>query len=211
MLKKLNEKRIDNLFGLTKKNFSLGPIRIYDNLLYIIIISFLALFPPDIVIIFAYFFIFLYLYISSRKNWIYYLCISSLVSLAWIFFANSYYGYNIEMLNFFGLNSFPLFAWAIGLFGVYFLFSNIKNYYVINHFRSFLLFCFFYWSCLLLVETIGYHVFNIQNLETSVYQGLPLCNCIHAPVWMQISYFLLGPAYFILCKVLTLKKILDED
>jgi hypothetical protein len=41
-------------------------------------------------------------------------------------------------------------------------------------------------------------LFNIRNLATAGYPGLPLLNCIHAPYRMKIVYFSMGPVYFLL-------------
>ncbi len=54
---------------------------------------------------------------------------------------------------------------------------------------------------LISVETIAYHLFGMQNLTAAAYPGIPICNCMHAQPWMQLSYFLLGPIYFIALKV----------
>jgi hypothetical protein len=51
------------------------------------------------------------------------------------------------------------------------------------------------------VEAAGYHLFNIHNLGTNQYAGLPLCDCLHAPSWMQAGYFLLGPTHWVLTAV----------
>jgi hypothetical protein len=31
--------------------------------------------------------------------------------------------------------------------------------------------------------------------------GLPFCNCIHAPWWMRIVYFTMGPVFYFLTLV----------
>ena len=43
---------------------------------------------------------------------------------------------------------------------------------------------------------MGYYLFNIHNIATSQFPGLPICNCIHAPTWMKIVYFSMGPVYY---------------
>ena len=59
-------------------------------------------------------------------------------------------------------------------------------------------FSFIYFFLLVTAEYLAYHHLNIQNISTSQYQGLPFCDCLHAPRWMQFSYFAMGPVFFIL-------------
>ena len=59
-----------------------------------------------------------------------------------------------------------------------------------------------FWFGLLGIETISYHILEIRNLATANYKGLPICNCVHAPLWMQISYFIIGPLYFLVLNIL---------
>ena len=68
--------------------------------------------------------------------------------------------------------------------------------------RRIALFSIIYSFFLVFIETVGYHVFNIHNNMNGAYLGLPVCDCIHAPVWMQISYFLYGPVFFVLAYLL---------
>ncbi len=172
-----------------------------------LLIIFLICIPrANLIIMGVYFLLTLYSLLASKKTAFNYLMIASLVSIIWMFFANNQYGYNHKMLLLFGLNSFPLFAWATGLFLLYLLYSyleiklNLKNL-----ITKTLFFIVLYWSVLIFAETVAYHVFNIKNVATAAYAGLPICNCLHAPPWMQISYFAIGPIYFGICKLLGLK------
>jgi hypothetical protein len=144
---------------------------------------------------------FLYLAISKRWKAFYYLAMASFLSVVWVYVANSQYGYNSEMLKVFGLNSYPLFAWAIGLFifvNIYFFLENVFEFHGII--RKLLLFVGLYWSLLIFGETVWYHVFDVHNVATAMYPGLPICDCLHAPLWMQVSYFMMGPVYFVTCE-----------
>ena len=63
-----------------------------------------------------------------------------------------------------------------------------------------------FWALLILAEVLGYHVFEIRNAATGMYPGLPICDCIHAPPWMQAVYFALGPLYYGLLKMFKLER-----
>jgi hypothetical protein len=38
----------------------------------------------------------------------------------------------------------------------------------------------------------------VKNLATSGHPGFPFIDALHASVWMQIAYFMMGTVYFIL-------------
>tara|TARA_Y100000310_G_scaffold221415_1_gene222985 strand:- start:1629 stop:2297 length:669 start_codon:yes stop_codon:yes gene_type:complete len=177
-----------------------------DKLMAIIFVVFLGIFRPDAIVIIGYFILFPYLLITKRKNAFLHLCIASIVALIWTIIASKQYGYNQEMWMFLGLNTFPLFAWASGLFTIYLIYSHWEHKLKFKTpVKKLLLFIALYWPMLLILETVGYHYFNIQNVATAIYAGLPLCNCMYAPLWMQISYFALGPIYFIVCELIGLE------
>lgn len=145
--------------------------------------------------------------IVNKNHLSQYLFISFLLSLTWVFFARDEYGYNYSFYEYRNINIFPLTAWTLGLFSFYLLFLYINNNLKIKMaIKEFIFFVFVYWLLLLLVETVGYHLLNINNVATSAYSGLPLCNCMHAPRWMQYSYFMLGPIYFVICALFDNKK-----
>lgn len=150
--------------------------------------------------------------INKKHNLAQYLFISFLLSLSWVFFAREEYGYNYSFYEYRNINIFPLVAWTLGLFSFYILFLFINNNLKIKRaIREFIFFVFVYWLLLLLAETVGYHLLNINNLATSAYAGLPLCNCMHAPRWMQYAYFMLGPIYFVMCALFDNKmKIINK-
>ncbi len=178
----------------------------FDKIITLLIFFLLAIFRPDLVMIGAYILLFPYLYLTSRKRLIYHLFVSSGVALIWMIFAHNQYGYNKEMLTIFGITIYPLFAWATGLFLTYILYSHLEH--KINsksYAKKMLLFIAIYWPLLISIETIAYHVFNIQNASAAIYNGIPFFNCIHAPIWMQISYFALGLIYFGICELIGLE------
>ncbi len=168
-----------------------------DELLIVLTILLLGVFRPDIVLIVSYFVLIIYLLISKRKLLLFHLAIASLLSFLWLLIAYQEYNYNQDFLIILGLNTFPYFAFSLGLFALYLIYSHyeykFKNK---SYLRELLLIILTYFPLLIIVETIAYHLFNIQNIASEMYAGLPICNCLHARRWMQISYFLMGPLYF---------------
>jgi hypothetical protein len=195
------EKEIEYKFHKWKKKLLFA-----DNAIYVLVVILLGVFRPDALMIGVYFLLWTYLFLTSRKSAFNHLFVSSIIALIWVLIANNQYGYNKEMLVVFGLNSFPLFAWASGLFAAYLIYSHWEHKFKFSSpIQKMMLFIAFYWPILISVETIAYHIFNIKNLSTAIYAGLPICDCIHAPIWMQISYLALGPLYFGICELIGLE------
>jgi hypothetical protein len=169
-----------------------------DSLVFIFFFSLNHVFRPDILAIIVYLSLYVYLILTKRKKDIAYLFISSVIAIIWTIFAKNNYGYDRDMIYIFGLSAFPLFAWSTGLAAIYLLYHDIDQIFMKNNgcLKRFLLFTVLYFFFIIVLETIAYHVFGIRNVATEIYPGLPICNCIHAPRWMQISYFLIGPIYF---------------
>ncbi len=125
---------------------------------------------------------------------------SFLVALAWMIIARDNYSYGFGFTSVAGINLYPLFAWTIGLFLLYIIHSYYIGKLKKQTFAKKLgLFVLLYWPLLIAFEAIAYHIFNIKNLATAAYPGLPLCGCLHAPLWMQIGYFTVGIVFFLLC------------
>jgi len=124
------------------------------------------------------------------------------IALGWSIIGKNYYAYNYNFKSFFGLSLLPLFAWTLGLYALYLLYSyhkeiiRFKNWYL-----KFVFYVFLYWFFLILMETIAFHVIGIRDVATSQYEGLPICDCIHAPLFMKFVYFSLGIVYFIFVKI----------
>jgi len=172
----------------------------------VILLIFLGVFSLDYLMIGIYFLIYPYLFLTARKNAFYHLYVSSIIALIWVVIANRHYQYGALSLTIFGLNAYPLFAWASGLFAVYILYSHWEHKIKSNSFIKKLgFFVVIYWVLLIFVETIAYHVFNVIDIVNLAYAGLPFCDCIHAPHWMQFAYFLMGPIYFTICELLGLE------
>lgn len=177
-----------------------------DRALTVLVILLLGLTKPDIVLIATTVLIVPYLYLTKRKNSVQHFLLAGIVALTWMIIAQNEYQYNQKMILLFGLNTYPLFAWTAGLFTAYMIYAQIeaKIQYKSN-LKKMLLFVALYWPLLLAVETIAYHWFNIVNVATQSYPGLPLCDCIHTSWWMKTVYFALGPIYFGLCEYLGLE------
>jgi len=174
-------------------------ILVLDKLLIISTFLLFGLFRADLVIMVVYILILPYVYLTNRKSELMFLFLASALSVLWALLARDQYGYNTDFISFYGYNIFPLFAWAAGLFAMRVLFNNISNYFPKDsEYRKFAKFSFIYFFLLVTAEYLAYHHLNIQNISTSQYQGLPFCDCLHAPRWMQFSYFAMGPVFFIL-------------
>lgn len=177
-----------------------------DKLLSLSVLILMFIFKPDYFLLFVYILIYPYLFISQRVEAIKYIILSSIISYVWILIANDLYGYNQSMLKIFGYNIFPFLGWSMGLFIVYLIYSHWE--YKLNtiiFYKKLLFFTIIYWILLIFIETFAYHGLNIQNMTTSMYSGLPFCDCIHAPNWMKVVYFLIGPLYFTICYILNFK------
>ncbi|MBU0982044.1 hypothetical protein KKC94_05120 [Patescibacteria group bacterium] len=175
---------------------------IADELLSVIIILAITLLRPDYLFIGVYVLIIPYLILSRRTRLLPNLVISSIIAIIWTYLASSMYDYNHVYITILGMNAYPLFGWAIGLFGVYMIFSHYGYRFKKCRFtKKLLLFCLMYWILLIIAETVAYHIFNIHDLATAAYSGLPLCNCMHAPHWMQAAYFAMGPIYFLIIEL----------
>ncbi len=134
------------------------------------------------------------------------LLLAFIVALIWMLIAHKEYSYNRNFASVFGINLFPLIAWTFSLLVMYIIYFHFERFLKNKTFlKKLLLFVAIYWPLLIFFETIFYHLFNLKNLATASYSGLPICNCLHAPHWMQLAYFLLGPIYFLL--VMLLEKI----
>ncbi|MFW6449874.1 MAG: hypothetical protein ACOCZ6_02370 [Nanoarchaeota archaeon] len=185
-------------FGTFAKKYYKNTI-LLDIVLMVLTLGLLAIYKSAIVMLVAYFLVYPYLIQTKRERLLKPFIIASFVALAWVITSQQLYNYNIESLSIMGLDVFPFFAWATGLFALYLLYSYIENKIKPKTIGGKLaIFISIYWPLLIFVETIAYHFFNIKNIETVAYSGLPLCDCIHAPGWMQASYFILGIVFLVI-------------
>ncbi len=159
----------------------------------------LFLIRPDYLVMWGFLLLIPFLLLTKRKTQLLNLLLAAVIGFSWMLIGGNQYGYNHSMLKLLGFNSFPLFAWPLGLFAVYLIVSRLG----IKHpFNRILVYCLVFWSLLLSAETIAYHVLFIRNIATAAYAGLPICDCLHAPHWMQAAYLLMGPIFSLLSEAL---------
>lgn len=171
----------------------------FDLSLILLFISIGLVIKPDYAMIVAYSAILPILMITGRKNMIKEFLLASLFALVWILISHQQYGYNKAVLMIDGVNLFPLFAWACGLMASYVILSHItKIIHRNNKFFKFFVYLAIYWPSLIGLEYLAYHVLEFRNSTTGHYPGLPIIDAMHAPVWMQISYLIMGPLFFII-------------
>jgi hypothetical protein len=175
-----------------------------DIILIILVNKLLQFINPTLIIFSTYLLLFPYIKFTKRKYLINFLYVSTSLSLIWAIIAQDYYKYQHQTFLIFQLNPYSFFLWAVCLFAIYLLYEHISHKFK-SFFSKILVFSSIYWFLLIIIETAYYHFLNIRDLATSNYPGLPLCNCIHGPLWMQISYLCMGPTYFLVCKLVELK------
>lgn len=122
------------------------------------------------------------------------LILATLMSIVWVNLAAEQYSYTSEMIKILGMNSFPLFAWPIGILFMDYVFTKIK--FSKSKTIHLLIMIFVSLVFMISIEYIGYHIIGIQNGATSQYPGLTICDCLHAPPWMQFVYFAMAPLFF---------------
>ena len=179
---------------------------VIDKVLMVLAILAFGFFRADYVVMVAYVFSLIHLAVTKRLSLLYHFILSSAMAVVLVYVIQDEYGYNHDYATVFGLNTFSLFGWAAGLFAMYIIYSHFEH--VLkkpNTLKRFLLFTGMYWPILIVAETIGYYTFNIHNVATAAYAGLPLCQCMHAPWWMQLAYFSMGPLYILFAMVLKLE------
>lgn len=152
----------------------------------------------QIPLIACFFFSFLYLRITGRLHLVAHLAAGLLLALVWATLAKDNYHYGSAIIEIRGFCPFPVLAWGMGFFSSALLFSHfepmIKNRMAVR-FSIYLVLCA---VLLVAIEYAAYHIFHFRNVATQQYRAIPVINCIHAPLWMQIGYFLLGPLYSLL-------------
>jgi hypothetical protein len=147
----------------------------------------------DVVLLLSWIIILTYAIVTKRYFTIIHLILSTIIAIIWVYIARGNYGYNHTYFTIAGMNTLPLMAWSLGLIGVSEIFNHFRtNRQLIN----FILFIPVFWILLVLIETYAFHVIEIRDTMSGNSIGLPFCNCIHAPWWMRIVYFSLGPAYY---------------
>ena len=179
-------------------------VLIFLDLFFILVFITLGLMiKADYSIILAYVSIVPYLILTKREWMIRQFIAASVIAVIWIMIAHDQYGYNRSFLSFNNIVLFPLFAWACGLFASYVIYSHYQRFFMKKGLPfKLLMYLILYWPLLITMETVAYHLFDIRNEATAHCTGLPILDCMHAPVWMQISYFSLGPIFFIIAMLI---------
>jgi len=142
-----------------------------------------------------------YLLLTGRKDLFPALLLAFAMSLAWGIPASSLYVYKTSRFVIGPLNLYPICYWAMGLFGAYFLFRTFRPR-IKRFWMRWLSFSLFFWTGLVVIETVSYHVFGLKDLATANYCGLPVLDCIHGPLVMKAVYFTMGSLYFLLLALL---------
>ena len=180
-------------------------LAIADLSLFGAIIFMLAFFRPDIVFPTIYLLLYALTLLTGRRGLLPHLLLASVCSVVWMLIGGGIYGYQGAYFSIGPISIYPLAAWAVGFFLAYACSTHIglRRPTWLKRFGSYAV-C--YWFILILYETLAYHVFEIRNPATLGYAGLPLCDCIHAPPWVQVAYLSMGPLYFLLCEWLGLNR-----
>ena len=168
---------------------------ISDLTIAFFILLFLSVFRmhADWVLLGSWMVIFTYFTLMRRIQATAHLLLATLIAIIWVHFAKGYYGYKYDYLVIFGMNTLPLMAWALAMLGL----SEVCNYLKLSRkIFYFLIFVPAFWFLLILFETVAYHILEIRNTTTGSFAGLPFCDCIHAPTWMKVVYFAMGPVYY---------------
>jgi len=129
-----------------------------------------------------------------------------LLGWTWSILGRAEYNYNHNFGTVAGVSLFPFTLFPLGLVAMYFIFYflGIKFLKLKSFLAQFLTFSFAYMFLLLVAETVAYYWFDVHNIGTAQYPGLPVCNCLHAPHWMKTIYLTMGPVYFLIIKILEL-------
>lgn len=178
-----------------------------DKLLILLAVGALPFLQIDSVLVAAYMFAIPYLIITKRKDLLFHLLVASGMAIVWAYIAKEQYKYNQPFFAIGEYSIFPFFAWSGGLFGAYLIYTHYEK--ILNLQKFVWKFAFFagsFWTLLIFVETLAYHVFKLRNVASGIYKGLPICDCLHAPPWMQFAYLTMGPVFFLVCYLLRLEK-----
>jgi hypothetical protein len=170
---------------------------ILDLIIMLLTITGVSLFQnqADVVLIIFWGFVGLYIWLSKRFDSFTHLIISTCIAFLWVWLARNNYGYNYTYFSVAGLNLLPIAAWSMGLLFVCEILNHLNIGKII---LRLVVFAILYWCALIALETYAFHFIGIRNISTGNSNGLPLCNCIHAPWWMRIVYFSMGPVYYII-------------
>lgn len=134
----------------------------------------------------------------SKRHLLLPFLVALVMALVWTWYAGDMYRYKESILHLGQLNLYPVLFWLFGLFINMTVYDDLMKY-LHRHpiWIRLILFSLMFWAGLLFVEIMAYHVYGVHNLATMGYPGLPGCDCIHGPRWMQTCYLASGPLYFV--------------
>lgn len=178
---------------------------IFECSLFILFLILFPFFRKDI-LIFSFYVIIYFYTIRFKRDSIKYLGLSTLIAIIWVYIAKDYYIYTPDMATLFGLDVYPLLTWSLGLLALRELYDYIKPK---NTTKAIIIITISYIAALIILETVSYHIIGFRNSSLETYPGLPICDCIHVPLFMQIYYLTIGPIYYIL--TLLLDKFIKKD
>ncbi len=191
---------------LSKNNFILVLDILYMGALVTMLWAYKT--KADFVLICFFILAIIVLRITERLPLIKNLLMAFVISFVWNIIAKKQYGYGFHFIKVGGINIMPFFAWGLGLFGLYVIYTHFQEWFKLKKwYQRFILFIMIYWTLLIMIEYIAYHLMKLRDIATKGYKGLPFIDCIHAPQWMQISYFSLGLIYFVLITYVNRLKI----
>ncbi|MCK4835708.1 MAG: hypothetical protein KAT17_03690 [Candidatus Aminicenantes bacterium] len=189
---------------MNKSNQTPGYNRIVylDIIFFVVGILLIGMFNYDYVMLLVLLIIYPYLKLTGRLWLFVALGVAIFLSAIWGYIAVDHYEYSLSGLKIGILNLYPVFFWTYGLFIVKLIYSGILPLFKDKKLLfKMLIFSSIFWVGLIVAEFVVYHIFKVKNLATSGNSGLPFIDAIHAPVWMQITYFMMGPVYFIFIEI----------
>jgi len=179
----------------THRRFNL----VADASIFFVIFALLIVLRPDVVFPLIYLLLFPYIFFTGRNYLLRYLIIASVCSLVWMLIGGGIYGYQDTYFSIGPISIYPLAAWTVCFFLAYLFAGHFDNDQA-AFWKKFLVYSICYLFFVIFYETVAYHVFEIRNPTTIGYPGLPVCDCIHAPVWVQVTYLSMGPVYYLICQ-----------
>ncbi|MFC1751203.1 hypothetical protein ACFL2V_20665 [Pseudomonadota bacterium] len=128
----------------------------------------------------------IFLFMLSKDNLLKKFLLAFLVSIIWMVIGWNNWQVSSRFLTIFNIKLAPIFAWTLGLFGGYLIYSfylpSLEG-------RPF-------WLKLLLFWIFGFAVTGVLGLFT--YMGVPICACIKAPLYLKVIFPFVSIGYFIL-------------
>lgn len=152
----------------------------------------------DIILLICYLLFLLYIRLTGQRELYKPAAVAVIFAITWSIIAHSEYGYNTAMLSGPGINLYPIVGWSFGLLAIYFIYRKVRSYISVSSiWQKLALINVFYIPLLLFAEFVAYHFLGVINLATASYPGIPLCDCLHAPVWMQAAYLAMASLFLV--------------